>query len=84
MKCKICSALLLMLMFVSVFPINVNAKEKHFEKQEIKSLDLALYLQNSKNGLWKEQVGRVLLYFRQYRLYDVMRQFVTSHKLFKS
>lgn len=50
----------------------------------IKSLDLALYLQNSKNGLWKEQVGRVLLYFRQYRLYDVMRQFVTSHKLFKS
>lgn len=48
----------------------------------IKSLDLALYLQNSKDGLLKEQVGRVLLYFRQYRLYDVMRQFVTSHKLF--
>ena len=48
----------------------------------IKSLNLALYLQNSKDGLWKEQVGRVLLYFRQYRLYDVMRQFVTSHKLF--
>ena len=40
MKCKICSALLLMLMFVSVFPINVNAKEKHFEKQEIKGVSV--------------------------------------------
>lgn len=50
----------------------------------IKSLDLAQYLQNSKNGLWKEQVGRVLLYFSQYRLYDLMRQFVASQKLFKS
>ena len=50
----------------------------------IKSLDLAQYLQNSKNGLLKEQVGRVLLYFSQYRLYDLMRQFVASHKLFKS
>lgn len=29
-----------MLMFVSVFPINVNAKEKHFEKQEIKGVSV--------------------------------------------
>lgn len=50
----------------------------------IKSLDLSLYLQNSKNGLWKEQVGRVLLYFGQYRLYDIMRQFVATLKLSKS
>ena len=50
----------------------------------IKSLDLAQYLQNSKNGLWKEQVGRVLLYFSQYRLYDLMRQFVATRKLSKS
>ncbi len=50
----------------------------------IKSLDLSLYLQNSKNALWKEQVGRVLLYFGQYRLYDLMRQFVATRKLSKS
>ena len=50
----------------------------------IKSLDIDIYLRYSKNALWKEQVGRVLLYFGQYRLYDLMRQFVASHKSFKS
>lgn len=50
----------------------------------IKSLDIDIYLRYSKNALWKEQVGRVLLYFGQYRLYDLMRQFVASHKSFRS
>lgn len=50
----------------------------------IKSLDIDSYIRYSKNALWKEQVGRVLLYFGQYRLYDLMRQFVATRKLSKS
>ena len=50
----------------------------------IKSLDIDSYIRYSKNVLWKEQVGRVLLYFGQYRLYDLMRQFVATRKLSKS
>lgn len=50
----------------------------------IKSLDIDSYIRYSKNALWKEQVGRVLLYFGQYRLYDIMRQFVATRKLSKS
>ena len=50
----------------------------------IKSLDIDSYIRYSKNALWKEQVGRVLLYFGQYRLYDIMRQFVSTRKLSKS
>lgn len=50
----------------------------------IKSLDIYSYIRYSKNALWKEQVGRVLLYFGQYRLYDLMRQFVATRKLSKS
>lgn len=61
-----------------------NALKTDKRIEVIKSLDLAVYLHNIKNGLWKEQVGRVLLYCGQYRLYDLMRQFVASHKLFKS
>lgn len=49
----------------------------------IKSLDIDSYIRYSKNALWKEQVGRVLLYFGQYRLYDIMRQFVATRKLSK-
>ena len=50
----------------------------------IKSLDIDSYIRYSKNALWKEQVGRALLYFGQYRLYDLMRQFVATRKLSKS
>lgn len=50
----------------------------------IKSLDIDSYIRYSKNALWKEHVGRVLLYFGQYRLYDLMRQFVATRKLSKS
>ena len=61
-----------------------NALKTDKRIEVIKSLDLSIYLKNSKNGLWKEQVGRVLLYFGQYRLYDIMRQFVATLKLSKS
>lgn len=61
-----------------------NALKTDKRIEVIKSLDLAVYLHSIKNGLWKEQVGRALLYFGQYRLYDIMRQFVATLKLSKS